>query len=221
MIPLGRRQLRSACSEPLHCGQVVGLRVVEGVVDPEVRANERLTVLAGILLLVLLAAMLLTVTSVRRLLFEHFFLGLLLLPPIGLKMASTGWRFARYYMGDKKYRAAGPPVLWMRLLAPVVVVATIALFASGVELWAFGLRFGSGWVEIHKLSFAVWWPAVGLHVLGKLGQTLRGAKEELVSAPDHSALSRRSLVVASLVAGAALALASLSYASPFIFFRDG
>lgn len=185
-----------------------------------VKANERLTVLTGILLLVLLGAMLLTVISVRHLLPEHLFLGLLLLPPLGLKMASTGWRFLRYYTGDKQYRAAGPPVPWMRLLAPVVVVATVVLFASGVELWAFGLRFGAVWVDIHKLSFNVWWPAVGLHVLGKLRQTGSGVKEELASGQD-GALTRRSLVVGSLVTGVVLAVASLSYASPFIFFRDG
>jgi hypothetical protein len=186
-----------------------------------VKANEHLTVLTGILLLVLLGAMLVTAADVRRLLVEHFFLGLLLLPVIALKMASTGWRFMRYYLRDKEYRAAGPPVLWMRLLAVVVVASTLVLFASGVELWAFGLRFGSMWVEVHKLSFMVWLPAVGLHVLGKLTQTLRGAKEELVAEANTSMRNRRSLVGASLLAGAALAVASLSYASPFIFFRGG
>ena len=194
---------------------------MEAETTKRVKANERLTVLTGILLVVLLGAMLLTATEVRRLLVEHFFLGLLLLPAIALKMASTGWRFMRYYLRDKEYRAAGPPVLWMRLLAVVVVASTVVLFASGVELWAFGLRFGSTWVEMHKLSFTIWLPTVGLHVLGKLMQTLRGAKEEMTAEANSATITRRSLVVASLLAGVALAVASLSYASPFIFFRDG
>ena len=194
---------------------------MEDSANSGVRANERLTVLTGILLMVLLGAMLVTATDVRGFLTQHFFLGLLLLPAIALKMASTGWRFMLYYLGNKEYRAAGPPVLWMRLLAVVVVASTVVLFASGVELWAFGSRFGSIWVEAHKLSFTIWLPSVGLHVLGKLGQTWRGTKEELVARSDGSAMSRRSLVVGSLVAGIVLAVASLSYASPFIFFRDG
>lgn len=186
-----------------------------------VKQNERLTMLVGIVLVAGLGLMALTVTDVRRLLVEHFFVGLLLLPVVGLKMASTGWRFFRYYMGDKQYRGAGPPVLWMRLLAIVVVASTIALFASGVELWVFGLRFGSVWVEVHKLSFAFWWPSVGLHVLGHAAQTWRGAKAELEGAARGGALTRRGLVVGSLVAGGVLAVASLSYASPFVFFHNG
>jgi hypothetical protein len=189
------------------------------LMDKGVKANERLTVLTGLLLVVLLALMLLTVTDVRRLLLEHFFLGLLLLPVIALKMASTGWRFMRYYMGSAKYRQAGTPVLWMRLLAIVVVGATVTLFASGVELWAFGLRFGATWLEVHKLSFMIWLLAVGLHVLGKLPQTLQGAREELRA--EGGAHTRRALVVDALLAGVALAVASLSYASPFGFFREG
>ena len=38
---------------------------------------------------------------------------------------------------------------------------------------------------------------------------------------SRSAITRRSLVVGSLIAGLVLAAASLTYATPFIFFRDG
>jgi hypothetical protein len=64
-----------------------------------VRANERLTALTGGLLVLLLALMGITVLSVRRLLPEHFLLGFLLIPPLALKMASTGYRFWRYHTG--------------------------------------------------------------------------------------------------------------------------
>lgn len=184
-------------------------------------ANERLTSLAGGLVLVLLAFLGLTVLSVRRLLPEHFLLGFLVIPPLALKITSTGYRFARYYTGDPAYRRAGPPQLLMRLLAPIVVVSTVAIFATGLELWFFGLRFGSVWIEAHKLSFTVWLPATGVHVLGHLGRTGRAAAEELSSSGLAGVLTRRSLVVGSLVAGVILAIASLTYASPFIFFRDG
>jgi hypothetical protein len=194
--------------------------------DPEastsgVDANERLTSLTGGLLVVLLALLGITVLSVRSLLPQHFLLGFLIIPPLALKMASTGYRFARYYTGDPLYRRAGPPQLLMRLLAPLVVVSTVAIFATGLELWFFGLRFGSIWVEAHKLSFMVWLPVTGVHVLGHLGPTGRAAAAEFSSSPFAHAMTRRSLVVGSVVAGVVLAIASLTYASPFIFFRDG
>jgi len=186
-----------------------------------VAANARLTSLTGALLIVLLGLMGITVLSVRELLPQHFLLGFLLIPPLALKMASTGYRFVRYYTGDPKYRQAGPPAPWLRLLGPLVILSTIAVFVTGLELWYFGLRFGSWWVGAHKLSFMVWLPLTGIHVLGHLGQTADAAAAELSSSPTAKAMTRRSLVVGSLVAGAVLAVASLTYASPFIFFRDG
>ena len=186
-----------------------------------VAANERLTTLTGGLLLVLLALMGITVLSVRRLLPEHFLLGFLLIPPVALKLASTGYRFWRYYTGDSQYRRAGPPELLLRLIAPIVVISTVAVFATGIELWLFGLRFGSIWVEAHKLSFGVWLPATAIHVLGHVSRTGQGALEELSAFRSRTTITRRSLVVGSLIAGVALAAASLTYATPFIFFRDG
>ena len=187
---------------------------------PGVIANQRLTSLTGGLLLVLLGLMAITVLSVRSLLPQHLFLGFVLLPPLALKLAATGYRFVRYYAGDPRYRQAGPPPLLVRLIAPIVVLSTAALFVTGLELWLFGLRFGSGWLGAHKLSFVIWLPAIAIHVLAYLGRTSRDVAEEFSSAPIGRATTRRSLVVGSLVAGAAIALASLTYASPFIFF-DG
>jgi hypothetical protein len=184
-------------------------------------ANERLTSLTGGLLIVLLALLGVTVLSVRSLLPEHFLLGILVIPPLALKMASTGYRFARYYTGDPPYRRAGPPQLLMRLIAPIVVVSTVAIFATGIELWLFGLRFGSVWVEAHKLSFAIWLPATAVHVLGHLTRTSRAVSDEVSSSRPANAMTRRSLVVGSLITGVVLAIASLTYSSPFIFFRDG
>jgi hypothetical protein len=189
--------------------------------DSGVTANKRLTALTGGLLFLLLALMGVTVLSVRRLLPEHLLIGFLLIPPLALKMASTGYRFARYYSGDPEYRRAGPPQLLMRLIAPIVVISTVAIFATGIELWLFGLRFGSVWVEAHKLSFAIWLPATAVHVLGHLNRTAQAAADEISASRSGSAITRRSLVVGSLIAGVALAAASLTYATPFIFFRDG
>ncbi len=188
--------------------------------DSKVVANERLTALDGAVLFVLLALIGITVLSVRSLLPQHILLGIALIPPLGLKMASTGYRFARYYLGDPAFRQAGPPQLFLRLLAQVVVVTTVGLFVTGLELWWFGLRFGSIWVAAHKYFFMIWLPVTAIHVLAYINRSSQAVSEEL-SSPGTGALSRRSWVIGSLLAGAVLAAASMLYASPFIFFRGG
>jgi hypothetical protein len=51
-----------------------------------------------------------------------------------LKLASTGWRFVRYYTRNRAYVALGPPQIAMRLLAPLLVIATVVLLGSGVAM---------------------------------------------------------------------------------------
>ena len=94
--------------------------------------NERLTTSVGLVLLVLLGIETLTTLALHSYLPEHIFLGLLLIPPVALKLASTGWRFLRYYTNNKPYRLEGPPRLLLRLLAPLLVASTLTLFGSGV-----------------------------------------------------------------------------------------
>src|SRR5215469_9967600 len=85
--------------------------------------NARLTSLAGVVLLVLLAAEGATIVSIQQLLSVHVFIGMLLLGPVALKLATTGYRFARYYTGGVEYLREGPPPPLMRVLvAPVLVL---------------------------------------------------------------------------------------------------
>ena len=109
-------------------GSAVGAAAVPGRgkslrhLDPGVIANERLTALAGALLFALLAAVALTTLSMPGFLPEHYIVGLLLVPPVVLKLAAAGYRFARYYTRSVAYRLAGPPPALMRLVvAPVLV----------------------------------------------------------------------------------------------------
>lgn len=78
--------------------------------------NERLTSIVGLTLVPLLAVEAATTLSLSSYLNVHIFLGLLLLPAISLKLASTAWRALRYYSGSGPYRSLGPPLLAMRLL---------------------------------------------------------------------------------------------------------
>lgn len=177
--------------------------------------NARLTALVSGFLLVLLAAIGVTIVDVRQLLTAHYFIGFLLIPPLLLKFASTGWRFASYYLRDPAYRAAGPPRLELRLLGPVLVLLTVAVFASGIELWLFGLRFGTVWIAVHKVSFLLWFAATTLHVLGHLSDEAELALDE-ARERNREAVTRGSLVLASLLVGAVLALACSQFASPFV-----
>jgi hypothetical protein len=133
---------------------------VTGGVD----GNERLTATNALVLLVLLALEGATLVSVGQLLVPHVFLGFLLIPPIALKLSSTGWRLLSYYRGSESYVRRGPPHPFLRfVVAPAVVVSTVALFASGVAVVATG-RHGL-LLGLHKLSFVVWFGAMSAHVL--------------------------------------------------------
>lgn len=177
--------------------------------------NERLTALDGLLLFVLLAAIAVTILDIKRWLGAHYLVGFLLIPPLTLKLGSTGYRLFRFYSGRKPYRLAGAPPLFLRfVVAPVLVVSTVIVFASGVELWLFGLRFGSVWILAHTLSAVIMMSAVTAHSVAHLGRSFDIIRDE-VGAGRGADFSRQSLVLASLAAGAVLALASLTYVSPF------
>ena len=164
----------------------------------------------------LVAAIAATTMFLPLLLPEHYLIGLLLVPPLLLKMATTGYRFLRYYTRSAAYRLAGPPPVLLQLaVAPILVASTVAVFASGIELWLFGLRFGSGWMTAHTLSAVLFTLAVGAHMVGHLRRSAEATVEELGSPAPRSAFTRRSLVTASVLLGAVLAAVSLLYATPF------
>lgn len=147
--------------------------------------NEVLTTATGILLIVLLAALGVTILFLGRLLAEHLFLGLLLLGPLALKLASTGYRLVRYYTKSRTYLEKGPPWTPLRLLAPLVVALTLAVFATGVVLLAVGPAGREPWLLLHKATFIIWLGLFGLHVLGHVPEMSRmlGLRAELLQLP--------------------------------------
>ena len=130
-----------------------------------VAGNARLTGAVAVALLVLLAAEGATIPFIGQLLGPHIFIGMLLIGPVLLKLGSTGYRFARYYSGDPPYVRKGPPHLFLRLLAPGVVLTTLALFGTGVALLVAGPPSNT-LMFAHKLSFIAWVALMTLHVLG-------------------------------------------------------
>jgi hypothetical protein len=148
--------------------------------------NEELTAATGVLLLILLAVLGVTILRIRPLLSVHMFLGLLLIPPVLLKMASTGYRFIRYYAHNPEYRSKGPPAAIMRASAPVLVLLSVVVFASGVALLLIGPSSRGALLGIHKASFIVWIGFTGLHVIGHLPDLAR-----TLSARQESRSERR------------------------------
>jgi hypothetical protein len=175
---------------------------MQTTVGPE--RNARLTALTGVVLLVLLAIEGFTLLSLRAMLSWHIFVGVLVVPVVGLKLGSTGYRFFRYYTHRPDYVEAGPPNLLLRLLGPVVVLTTVALLATGIALIVVGP--GQGLVlNLHKASFIVWLAALGAHVLGHLGLLPNALRGDLVRRDPLGGSRLRLLLVAAAVAVGAIA----------------
>ena len=153
--------------------------------DKGVESNSRLTAMTAVVLLVLLAAEGFTVLQVRSMLSLHIFLGTLLIPPVLLKVGSTGYRFVRYYTGAPAYRRKGPPPLLLRLLGPVVVVTSVALLGSGVFLVLWPTTLRSQMLFVHRAVFFLWFAAMAVHVLGHALETAKLAPKDWVARTRH------------------------------------
>jgi hypothetical protein len=130
--------------------------------------NQELTAIIGVVLTVLLLVLGVTILRIRQLISVHLFVGLLLIGPVGAKLASTGYRFVRYYTNDSQYRRKGAPELYLRLSAPLLVLSTAVVFVTGVILLFLGPANRGSFVSIHKASFFVWGAVFAVHFLGHL-----------------------------------------------------
>ena len=142
--------------------------------------------MTGAMLLILLAVEGFTILRIGRLLTLHFFLGMLLLGPVTLKAGSVIYRFARYYTGSELYRRKGPPAPLLRLLGPVIILLTAAVFGSGVMLAVAVAGPGQGpWLLLHRASFILWFGAMTIHVLAYVPRLPRllGAEARGVALP--------------------------------------
>lgn len=176
-----------------------------------VAGNEILTCAIAAVLTCLLLAEGVTLLRLGPLLVPHMFIGLVLVPLVLLKLGSTGYRFARYYARTPAYREKGPPLLPLRMLAPVLVAATIGVFVTGVALLIDGHK-SNILLLLHKASFVVWAGAFGIHFLAYLPRMLRSLRDDW-SARRRRAVAgaglRATLVGGALGAGLALALVLL------------
>jgi hypothetical protein len=178
----------------------------------ETDGNEILTSATAVILTPLLAVVGITLLSLRSLLSMHMFVGLLVVPPIMLKLASTGYRFVRYYTGSPVYREKGPPLIWLRMLAPLLVATTILVFGSGIALLVIGHRSDT-LLTVHKVAFIVWGVLFAVHFLAYLPRVVRSLGSDWSRDRRRTvrgAGTRLGLVLASVAGGVALALGLLS-----------
>lgn len=191
--------------------------------DPAVAANQRLTALAGAALLVLMAAETATLPDLGALLSPHVVVGVLLPGPLAVKLGSTGWRFVRYYAGAAAYVRKGPPPLALRLLAPLLIVSTLALIGSGIALLVTGPTAPGPFVAAHVISTLVWLPTVAIHVVAHLPQVPRLVARDWTRRAGETAPGRwlrSGVTVGALVVGAVVAPAVSPAAAPWIAYFD-
>ena len=176
------------------------------------------------MLFLLFAAEGVTVLRVHQLLTPHVVIGMVMIPVVVVKMGSTFWRFARYYLGDGEYRRKGPPPVLLRLLGPFVVVLTVAVLATGIALLFVPTADRSEWLFLHKATFVLWLGAMALHVLGHLLETATLTWSDLsrrTRRQVRGAGAREWLLVAALVLGILLAIVVTPHASGWHQVPDG
>jgi len=166
--------------------------------------NKQLTTALAAVLILLLAIEGATLLRLGSLLTAHAFVGMLLIPVVALKLASTGWRMLRYYLGSAEYVRLGPPPLMLRaVVAPVLIVSTLVLFGTGIALLTLGQTEGPV-VGLHKASFIVWFAAAGAHVFAHVWKLPQFLRRRVAGAG-----LRVAVIVGAVAAGALLAIATL------------
>jgi hypothetical protein len=174
--------------------------------------NARLTALVGLLLLGPVAVELATIVlGVHSHMSLHVFVGLALIPAVVLKLASTAWRFARYYTRSDAYVEHGAPRLAMRLLAPLFVVATVVLFSSGI---AMGLLHGHALVvarRLHGPASVVWLVLFGIHALVYLRRAFADGRRDVTTdeLPVPGRRRRGYVIAAAVALGLAVGVATV------------
>jgi len=188
-----------------------------------VLGNERLTALAGAVLLVLIAVEVATVSTLRALLSVHVFVGVLLVGPLAVKFGSTGYRFVRYYTGSPAYLHKGPPQLTLRVLAPLLVASTLAVISSGIALVVVGPPHAGLLLPMHVLSALFWLPVLAIHAYAYIRRVPTSLAEEWSNDAAVQVWGRQNRLGVNMVAllgGLIAAAMLLPVANPWVAWMD-
>jgi hypothetical protein len=183
--------------------------------------NELLTTVTGAVLIVLLAVIGITIIRLTPLLSVHLFVGLVLVGPLSLKLASTGYRFVGYYTGNLPYRSKGAPPTPLRLIAPIVILSTLTVMGSGIALLFAGPRSRHTLLPIHKVSFFIWLAFTSIHIIGHLPTLWQGLRADYApsSLQDQVTDGRAGRVLAlisTLVLGVIIAILLIPQFGPWL-----
>ncbi|NMP21934.1 hypothetical protein [Sulfobacillus harzensis] len=181
--------------------------------------NERLTALAAAVLLVLFLIDLVFTADLRKFILVHIFIGTLLAGPLVVKLASVGYRFFSYYSKSPAFVEKGPPNIWLRLLAPFLILLTATLFLSGLALALEGAPDNRLVFLIHAGSAALWLPLIVVHVYAHIRLVPRSLRKEW-SQPSGMSVSGRvkrlRTTVISLIIGAIAAILLTAASTPWL-----
>jgi len=190
---------------------------------PGVVGNERLTALAGAVLLALILVEVVTLPNLRVLLSVHVLVGVLLAGPLAVKIGSTGYRFVRYYTGSPAYVHRGPPHLALRLLAPVLLATTLVVLGTGIGLVVTGPAPAGALRAVHTISSIAWLPMLAVHVLAHVRRVPGLIADDWRRAGAEAARGRglrSGLNVGALLVGAIAAVLLNPLSAPWIAWID-
>ena len=181
--------------------------------------NERLTALAGLILLGLIVIELVTTADLRSFMSAHVFVGVLLVGPLAVKLGSTGYRFVRYYTGSIAFVQKGPPRFSLRVLAVPLVAMTLVLVGSGGGLLVTGPNQSGPLIALHNVSTLIWLPMIAIHAIAYVRRTPRLIAPDLQAAREgqrDGARLRLGLNIGALVAGTVAAVLLLPADVPWL-----
>jgi hypothetical protein len=181
--------------------------------------NERLTALAGGILLVLIVVELVTTARLRAFMPAHVFVGMLLAGPLLIKLGSTGYRFVRYYTRSPAYVRRGPPHLALRVLGPLLVATTLVVVGSGIGLMVTGPDHAGPLLPLHGFSVLIFLPLIAIHLVAHILATRQLVADDWGTASAALAPGRRVRVgvnLGALVLGALSAILLLPTIAPWI-----
>jgi len=183
-------------------------------------ANTRLTGTVGLVLLLLFAAQIATVIlGVRSVLAWHVVIGLILVPPVLLKIGSTTWRMVSYYRRTGDYRQHPRPSSAKRILGPLLAALTVTMGASGIVLVVLPRWAHAAALSVHVWAAYAWLAALLVHVVPHFVHALRVAGRDWsgkVGSRIPRGGRRRVAVAVSLALGAVLALLLVGRATGYL-----
>lgn len=207
-------------NESARLSKPTGMDGENGESRSGVIGNERLTALAGAVLLVLILLELVSSANLHALLPLHIFVGVFLAGPLVVKLGSTGYRFLRYYTKSPAYVRSGPPRLPLRVLGPLLLVTTLAVVGSGIGLVVTGPAQAGLLRPLHSVSVVLWLALIAVHVVAYLWRTLRWVADDWRKHAGKSLAPGRGfrldVTLGALLAGAAAALLLYPGAAPWV-----